>query len=157
MKKIYKLIISLLIPQLAGGVGSIFTASSVGGWYQTITKSPLNPPGWIFAPVWTALFLLMGYSLYMIWTSENAMDKKKAYWIFGAQLALNTLWSVFFFGLQNPGLAFFEIIILWLAILANIIVFYQINRWAGYLLVPYLAWVSFAAYLNYSIWKLNVF
>ena len=155
MKKIYKLIISLLIPQLAGGIGGIFTASSVGGWYKTLNRGSLNPPGWVFGPVWTALFLLMGYALYIVWTSENVKDKKKAYWIFGIQLALNTFWSIIFFGFQNPGLAFFEIWILWAAILANIIVFYRINRWAGYLLLPYLGWVSFAIYLNYSIWRLN--
>lgn len=155
MKKIYKLIIFLLIPQLAGGIGSIFTASSVGGWYKTLNRGPLNPPGWVFGPMWTALFLLMGYSLYMIWIDENAKDKKWAYLIFGAQLLLNTFWSIIFFGFQNPGLAFLEILILWLAIVANMIFFWRVNRWAAFLLLPYLTWVSFAIYLNYSIWKLN--
>jgi benzodiazapine receptor len=155
MKNIYKLIISLLIPQLAGGIGSIFTASSVKSWYLTLEKPAINPPSWVFGPVWTALFLLMGYALYLVWTAKTEKSKKWAYVIFGGQLVLNTLWSIIFFGFQNPGLACVEIWILWLAILANIVVFYRINRWAGYLLVPYIAWVSFAIYLNYSIWRLN--
>lgn len=155
MKKIYKLIISLLLPQLAGGIGGIFTSRSVSTWYKTLSKPALNPPDWIFGPVWTTLFLLMGYALYLVWTSETGQNKKLAYAIFGAQLVLNTLWSIIFFGLQNPGTAFLEIGILWLAIAFNIILFYRINRWAGYFLLPYIAWVSFAASLNYSLWMLN--
>lgn len=155
MKKIYKLIISLLIPQVAGGIGSIFTAGSVDGWYRTIAKPSLNPPSWVFGPVWTALFLLMGYALYLVWTDESGKNKKKAYWFFGIQLALNILWSILFFGFKNPQLAFYEIIVLWLAITANILVFYRLNKIAGLLLLPYLAWVSFAMYLNWNLWMLN--
>ena len=154
MKKIYKLIISLLIPQLAGGLGSLFTASSVGEWYLTIEKSPLNPPGWVFGPVWTTLFLLMGYALYLVWTSEGE-KRKQAFGIFAIQIILNVLWSVLFFGLRSPGLALLEIIVLWVAILSNIIFFGRANKLAGYLLIPYILWVSFAIYLNFSIWRLN--
>ncbi|MDX9913303.1 MAG: TspO/MBR family protein [Candidatus Moranbacteria bacterium] len=155
MKKIYKLIIALLIPQLAGGLGSLFTASSVKGWYTTIQKAPLNPPGWIFGPVWTTLFLMMGYALYIVWISEDKAKKTLAYVAFTIQLTLNVFWSVVFFGLKNPGLAFAEILILWLAIIFNIFIFYRISRTSAWLLVPYLLWVTFAAYLNYSIWILN--
>ncbi|MGW8184922.1 MAG: TspO/MBR family protein [Candidatus Moraniibacteriota bacterium] len=155
MKKIYKLIIALLIPQLAGGLGSLFTASSVKGWYTTIQKAPLNPPGWIFGPVWTVLFLLMGYALYIVWISEDKAKKNLAYVAFAIQLALNVFWSVIFFGLKSPGLALAEILILWLAIIFNIFIFYRISRTSAWLLVPYLLWVTFAAYLNYSIWILN--
>lgn len=155
MKKIYKLIIALVIPQLAGGLGSIFTASSVKSWYLTIEKPFLNPPSWIFGPVWTALFLLMGYALYLVWTSEGKGRKNLAYGAFALQLVLNIFWSVIFFGLKNPGLAFMEVLILWLAIVFNIFVFYRISRTSAWLLVPYLIWVTFAAYLNYSIWILN--
>lgn len=154
MKKIYKLIISLLIPQLAGGLGSIFTSSSVGGWYQTLAKSPLNPPGWVFGPVWTTLFLLMGYALYLVWTSEGE-KRKQAFRIFAIQMILNVLWSVLFFGMRSPGLALLEIGILWVAILLNILAFSKVSKVSGYLLWPYLLWVSFASYLNYSIWSLN--
>ncbi len=155
MKKIYKLILALLIPQAAAGIGSFFTAGSVDTWYKTIEKSTLNPPGWVFGPVWTALFLLMGYALYLVWTDEGGKNKRRAYWIFGIQLALNTLWSIIFFGLQSPGGALVEIVFLWLAILAMIFVFAKISKLAAWLLIPYILWVSFAAYLNYSIWMLN--
>lgn len=154
MKNIYKLILSLLIPQLAGGLGSIFTARSVGDWYLTLEKPALNPPGWVFGPVWTGLFLLMGYSLYLIWT-KDAPGKKPAYWIFGVQLFFNVLWSTLFFGFKSPGLAFGEIWILWFLIILNIYIFSRFSRTAAWLLAPYLLWVSFAMYLNYSLWRLN--
>ena len=155
MSNIIKLIISIIIPQLAGGIGAVFTSKSVGVWYKTLKSSSLNPPGWVFGPVWTILFLLMGVALYFVWTSENAGSKKIAFWVFGIQLAMNVIWSILFFGLHRPDLALIEIFILWLAILANIFVFYSISKPAGILLMPYLAWVSFAIYLNYSIWRLN--
>jgi len=155
MNKAFKFIISLLIPQLAGGLGSIFTASSVGDWYKTIEKGPLNPPSWVFGPVWTTLFLLIGLSLFLIWTKSEGDKRKLALVVFGIQLFLNVLWSVLFFGSQNPGLALLEILVLWAAILMNLIVFYRLNKTAGWLLLPYLLWVSFAIYLNFSIWRLN--
>lgn len=153
-KNICKLIISLLIPQLAGGIGSIFTAGSVGTWYTTLEKPFLNPPDWVFGPVWTTLFFLMGYSLYLVWTSKIS-NKKPAYLIFSVQLALNVFWSVLFFGLHSPALALFEIFLLWFAIAANIFAFAKISRASAWLLAPYISWVSFAIYLNFSIWKLN--
>jgi len=155
MKKTYKLIIALIIPQLAGGLGSLFTANSVKDWYLTLEKPLLNPPSWVFGPVWTTLFLLMGYALYLVWVNENKERKNIAYIAFAIQIILNIFWSVIFFGLKNPGLAFAEILILWLAIIFNIFIFYRISRTSAWLLVPYLVWVSFAAYLNYSIWILN--
>ena len=155
MKKTYKLIISLLIPQLAGGLGSVFTASSVKDWYLTLEKPALNPPAWVFGPVWTTLFLLMGYALYLIWTDESGKRKILAYLVFGIQMILNVIWSIIFFDLHSPGGALFEMIFLWLAILATIIAFAKISRPAAWLLAPYILWVSFAGYLNYSIWILN--
>lgn len=155
MKKVYKLIIALSIPQLAGGLGSLFTANSVKNWYLTLEKPLLNPPSWVFGPVWTTLFLLMGYALYLVWVNEDKERKNVAYVAFAVQIVLNIFWSVIFFGLKNPGLAFVEILILWLAIIFNIFIFYRISRTSAWLLVPYLVWVSFAAYLNYSIWVLN--
>ena len=155
--KFVKLIAAILVCQLAGFIGSIFTVSAISGWYATIQKPLFNPPNWVFAPVWTTLFLLMGISLYLIW--EKGLDKKEvklAVSVFGVQLALNIVWSFLFFGLQNPFLAFIEIVLLWIAILATIILFYRISKKAGLLLFPYLLWVSFAAFLNYSIWILNL-
>lgn len=157
----FKLIISLIIPQLAGGLGSFFTIGSVKDWYPVLVKPALNPPAWIFGPVWTTLFLLMGYALYLVWSSyaKASADKKGvikiALALFGVQMVLNALWSIIFFGLHSPGGALVEIIFLWLAILATIIAFYKISRPAAWLLVPYILWVSFAGYLNYSIWVLN--
>jgi tryptophan-rich sensory protein len=152
-----KLTISLIAPQAAGLIGSIFTASSVTGWYSTVTRPELAPPNWIFGPVWTTLFVLMGIALFLVWKKEDSQKKKVklALQLFVAQLVLNTLWSVIFFGLQSPGWAFVEIIFLWISITLTITVFTPISRLAAWLLVPYLAWVSFAAYLNYSIWVLN--
>lgn len=157
----FKLVISLIIPQLAGGLGSLFTVSSVRDWYPVLVKPALNPPAWVFGPVWTTLFLLMGYALYLVWSSyaEASADKKDlikiALTLFGVQMVLNALWSIIFFGLHSPGGAFIEIIFLWLAILATIIAFYKISRPAAWLLVPYILWVSFAGYLNFMIWVLN--
>lgn len=151
-----KLIISLLIPQLAGLVGSLFTTPSIAGWYSTLARPELAPPNWIFGPVWTTLFVLMGIAVFLVWKKGlDRKDVKMALAIFIGQLILNTLWSIIFFGLHSPGLAFVEIIFLWLAILATIITFAKISKPAAWLLVPYIIWVSFAGYLNYLIWVIN--
>lgn len=157
MNKKWKLFIALIIPQLAAVAGSVFTARSVETWYTTLERPALNPPSWVFGPVWTTLFILMGVALYLVWTHEGVSEtlKKWAYNIFGAQLVLNVLWSATFFGLQDPGLALFVIALLWVMILLNILIFKKISLVAGRLLWPYLAWVSFATYLNYAIWTLN--
>ena len=156
MKNIYKLIISIIIVQFAGIIGSIFTISSVSSWYLTITKPVLNPPSWIFGPVWITLYFMIGVSLFLVWKiKKRGDDKKKALRIFSYQLILNSLWSISFFGLQNPGLGLINILVLWLSIVWTMKLFYKVNKTAMYLLIPYLAWVSFATYLNYSIWILN--
>ncbi|MBW2996610.1 tryptophan-rich sensory protein [Candidatus Woesearchaeota archaeon] len=154
MRKIWKLLISILIPFIASAIGSLFTASSVSTWYADLVKPSFNPPGWIFGPVWTLLYLLMGIALYLVWV-EKAKDKETAYWLFGVQLFFNALWSVLFFGLRNPLLAFIEIIILWISILITIIYFCRINKASAYLMIPYILWVSFAAVLNFSLMILN--
>ena len=170
MKNIYKLIVSIVVCELAGVVGSLFTSSSVSTWYLEIQKPALNPPSWIFGPVWITLYALMGVAVYLVWSSyAKATDGqaqkrvKIALWIFGIQLVLNTLWSILFFGstsltingLNNIGLAFVDIVALWIVILWTIVVFYKIFKPAGYLLIPYILWVSFAMYLNYAIWVIN--
>lgn len=153
---IFKFIIAVAASQAAGIIGSIFTVSSVGTWYATIVRPEFAPPNWVFAPVWTTLFALMGIAAFLIWKKGlDRKDVKIALGIFLGQLVLNTLWSVIFFGLQNPGGALVEIIFLWLAILATIVAFYRVSKAASYLLVPYILWVSFATYLNYAIWTLN--
>jgi len=148
-KDLLKFIASIIICEGAGIVGSFFTVPSIKGWYATLNRPAINPPNWIFGPVWTTLFLLMGISLYLVWA------KKKIPVIFWVQIILNVLWSFIFFGWHNPGFAFFELLILWLAILYTIIGFYRISKPAAYLLVPYILWVTFAGFLNYSLWMLN--
>lgn len=151
MNKIFRLIASVLICELAGGAGSVFTAPAIAGWYGGLQKPELAPPNWIFAPVWTTLFLLMGIALYLVWEKQY----KRGIVLFFVQLGLNVLWSAIFFGMRNPELAFAEIILLWVAILATIISFLKVSKPAAWLLAPYLLWVTFAAYLNYSLMILN--
>ncbi|MFC1787284.1 TspO/MBR family protein [Halobacteriota archaeon] len=157
IKNIPKLVYSIVICQLAGIIGAFFTSPSISTWYAALEKPSFNPPNWLFSPVWITLFILMGISLYLIW-SQGTKTKyfKIAITFFGIQLALNILWSIIFFGLKSPFFAFIEIVILWIAILATIFKFSKISKTAAYLLIPYLLWVSFAAVLNFSIWVINL-
>jgi len=151
-----KLIIAILICQVAGLIGSVFTRNSVSTWYLTLQKPSFNPPNWIFAPVWTFLFLLMGIALYLVWSKrQNQKQKNKALVFFSLQLVLNIVWSFCFFYLHNPLAGLVEILILWIFILLTIIYFYKISRSAAYLLLLYIFWVSFAAVLNYYLYMLN--
>ena len=153
---IKKLIASIIICLMAGFIGSFFTADSVGTWYASLKKPDLAPPNWVFGPVWTTLYILMGVSLYIVWMKGlGKKEVRSAVYIFMAQLLLNTVWSLLFFGLRNPLYAFIEIIVLWLAIAATMIKFKRLSSTAALLLIPYILWVSFAAYLNYMIWQLN--
>jgi translocator protein len=155
MKNFLRLIISILIPLAAGFLGSIFTTSSVGSWYLTINKASFNPPGWIFAPVWTALYIMMGISFYFLWKSGQSAVRTKSIYLYFAQLLLNVLWSLLFFGLKNPLAAFIDILLLLATILYSVFLFYKISRISSYLFIPYLLWVSFASVLNLSIVILN--
>jgi tryptophan-rich sensory protein len=156
IKTSLKLVSAIVLSELAGIVGSFFTVSSITTWYADIIRPTFSPPNWIFGPVWTTLFALMGIALFLVWQKGLAQrDVKIAVALFSVQLILNVCWSIIFFGAHNPGGAFVEIIFLWLAILATIIAFFKISKLAGYLLVPYIAWVTFAAFLNYAIWTLN--
>ena len=157
MKKenMLKLVFSIIICQAAGLIGALFTSSSVGSWYSTIQKPAFNPPNWIFGPVWTTLYILMGVSLYVILTKRRNRKVKIGLTLFGIQLVLNSLWSFLFFGLERPLFGLIEIPILWVFILLTIIQFWKIDKKASYLLIPYLLWVTFAAVLNYYIWFLN--
>ena len=153
--KMGKLIFSLAICQLAGIIGGLFNAASNRTWYLNLNKPPFNPPNWVFGPVWVTLYLLMGFALFLVWISPPGNTKQAAMILFFIQLVFNTAWTFFFFFLENPYLAFIDIILLLIFILLTFLIFYSVNRTAGYLLLPYLLWVGFAAVLNYSIWSLN--
>lgn len=155
MKPVFKFIISLAIPLAVGAIAGAFTSSSVQGWFTTINKPSFNPPNWIFAPVWTTLYVLMGIAFFLIWKSNDGIHKRTAIIFYSVQLLLNFLWSFIFFYAQQPGWAVVDIIALWLMILMTIIFFAKISKPAAWLLLPYICWVSFATALNFAIWKLN--
>jgi len=142
-------------------LGGCFAAAWVGSrfqpgtWYAGLVKPALTPPNWVFGPVWTLLYILMGVAAWMVWQRRGRAGVALALTLFLLQLGLNVLWSYLFFGLQHPGLALLDIIALWLALLATLMAFRRLHRLAGGLLVPYLLWVSFAVYLNLQFWRLN--
>jgi len=150
-----RLVISIVVCLLAGIIGSLFTSNNIPTWYATINKPAFNPPNWIFAPVWTTLYVMMGVSLFLVWRQSNKVNISYAVIFFSIQLILNTLWSFIFFGMKLLLLGFIEICLLWVFILISIISFSGISSTASFLLIPYLLWVSYAAVLNYSIFKLN--
>jgi tryptophan-rich sensory protein len=151
-----KLVLSLLVSEGAGIFGSLFTVNAINTWYVTLNKPFFSPPNWVFGPVWTLLFALMGVSLYIVWNKK--IDKKvkaHAMSLFFKQLFLNFLWSIFFFTFKNPAAGLVEIVIMWYFIFETIKAFKKIDTTSAYLLYPYLAWVSFATLLNFAIFVLN--
>ena len=157
MNKITRILAVVVTCLVIGYFSGMVTRSSVTTWFPTLIKPSFNPPSWVFAPVWSILFVMMGVAAGLVWDRIEAEREavKKALIFFAIQLGLNALWSYLFFGLRNPMLAGLEIIVLWLMIFETYIQFAKINKISGYLLLPYLAWVSFAAVLNGSIWWLN--
>lgn len=156
LKNIIRLIVSIIVCQCAGFIGSIATSRSVSTWYPTLQKPPFTPPNWLFAPAWITLYLLMAIAAFLIWrTGLEKSSTRTALIIFLVQLVLNALWSFAFFGLQSPLYGAIVIVALWLAILFTILKFFPISRAAGILMIPYILWVSFAAVLNISILVLN--
>ncbi len=151
-----RLLGSVLAPLIAGGVGGVATARNIETWYTTLRKPSFNPPNWIFGPVWSTLYLLMGVAHFIVSRASTEPDRARPaqifYWL---QLILNALWTFLFFGRRSPLAALVEIVFLWVAIVLTIIIFARISRKAALLLVPYLLWVSFAAVLNGAIWRLN--
>ncbi|MBD3414339.1 MAG: tryptophan-rich sensory protein [Candidatus Aminicenantes bacterium] len=144
--------------QLAGVVGSVFTAGAVDTWYKEINRPPFTPPDWLFAPVWISLYVLMGISAYLIWNKGlKTKGVQAALMVFFVQLVLNSLWSILFFGLNWILIAFLEILVLWIAIFIMIYKFYPLSRTAALIQIPYILWVSFAAILNFSFAVLNTF
>jgi len=157
LNEILKLVVSIIICLLAGVIGSIFTTSAIPGWYAALFKPSFTLPNWVFAPVWTNLYLLMGISAFLVW--RKGLDNhlvNSGLRVFILQLILNTLWSFLFFGLKSPLLGLIEILLLWIAIVLTILSFFRVSKIAGILLLPYILWVSFAAILNFSIWRLNL-
>src|SRR4030043_110355 len=145
-RDILKLIVSIIACQCAGIVGSIFTRAAIPTWYAALEKPPFTPPNWLFAPAWITLYLLMGIAAFLIWQKrDDLVARNSALKIYGIHLLFNACWSIIFFGLRNPGLAFFEIIVLWLLILIVTIKFFRICKSTGFLFIPYLLWVSFAS------------
>lgn len=156
MKNWVKAVIAFAVPQLVGLSGSLFTDNSEGSWFQTLAKPEWNPPGWVFGPVWTLLYILMGLALYLVWKSDAPPRlKRPALTLWVLQMIFNFLWSLLFFGMHQMDIAFYEIVALWILILLTIFAFARISKLAAWLLVPYISWVSFAALLNYSIWQMN--
>ncbi len=157
MNKITRILTVVVTCLVVGYFSGIVTRSAIITWYPTLVKPSFNPPNWIFAPVWSMLYVMMGVAAGLVW-SQIDFDKevvKRALVFFAIQLALNDLWSYLFFGLKNPMLAGVEIILLWLMIFETYTKFDKINKIAGYLFIPYLLWVSFAMVLNANIWWLN--
>lgn len=156
VRDIVRLVVSILVCQLAGGLGAIFTSPAIPTWYASLEKPAFQPPNWLFFPVWTTLYTLMGIAAFLVW--RKGLDLRRvrvALGIFAVQLVLNTAWSIIFFGAQELFGALIVIAILWIVILINIVTFWRISKVAGALLIPYILWVSFASLLNYSVWVLN--
>jgi len=146
----------LLLVFAAAAIGSAATSTGVDDWYLRLAKPDWTPPSWVFGPAWTVLYLMMAVAAWLVWQSDSWRATRTALVLFLAQLVLNVLWSVLFFGMQRPDLAFADIVLLWLSILATILAFWKHSLVAAWLLVPYFAWTSFAAALNWAIWRMNV-
>jgi len=154
MNKGTKLSLSILLPILVGGISGYYTASSISTWYIYLAKPSFNPPNYLFGPVWTSLYVLMGISFFLILNGKHP-EKKKLIGLYLIQLFLNFLWSFIFFNFHALGIAAIEIVLPWLSILTMILQFYKANKWAALINIPYLMWVSFASILNISIYLLN--
>jgi tryptophan-rich sensory protein len=139
----------------AAGIASIYTTPAIPGWYASLQKPAWNPPRWVFGPVWTLLYLMMAVAVWLVWRERGFAGAALALTLFLLQLVLNALWSIIFFGWRSPALALVEIFFLWAAIFATMLAFWRISHAAGWLMWPYLLWVTFAGFLNLAIWKLN--
>lgn len=155
MRKIITFIACLLITASAGLIGRLATTSQIPHWYADLHKPSFNPPNWVFGPAWGILYIMMATALYLVIVKPVSISKFGAYSVFFIQLILNSAWSVIFFGLHHVFVAFLVIMVLWFFILLCILVFSRISKTAAYLMIPYIAWVTFAAFLNFYIWQLN--
>ncbi len=155
MNNLTKLIISIVLPLLIGGIGGYFSAEAIPTWYRTLHQPSFNPPNWVFAPVWTTLYILMGISLYLMWKMPESHERNIAIIAFSIHLVFNLAWSFCFFYLKNIGLALAVIVALWLSIVVFLFLFSKLKPLAAYINIPYLCWVSFATVLNFAYYKLN--
>jgi benzodiazapine receptor len=154
-RSIVGLAVFLALSFAASAIGGLFTYPAIPGWYQGLEKPSWTPPDAAFGPVWTVLYIFMAVAAWLVWKRGGWTAQRGPLTLWGVQLVLNSLWSILFFGMRNPALGLMEIVILWLAIFATLIAFWKVSRLAGGLLIPYLAWVSYASALNYSIFRLN--
>lgn len=152
---IIKMVTAVTLTVVLGAVGGLVTSPEIPGWYAALNKPSFNPPNWLFGPVWTILYILMGFSYYLIWKQPASPERNKALFIFIMQFILNFCWSFIFFGMHETGWALVEMLLLWLVIITTIFSFAKLSKRAAWLLVPYMAWVSFAMILNTAIWRLN--
>lgn len=154
--KVVRVFISFAVPLLVGALGSLATRPAIGTWYAGLNKPVFTPPGWLFGPAWTVLYILMGLAAYLVWSRGLAAPGVKvALIVFLVQLLLNLAWSFIFFAARSPFWGFVEILVLWVAIAVTIVLFFRVRPLAGWLLLPYIGWVSFAAVLNAAIMVLN--
>lgn len=153
--QILKLLVSLALPLGLGAIAGLFTADAVPEWFETLNKPSYSPPNWLFGPVWTTLYLLLGISLFLIWKQSKSKKRDQAVLVFFIQLALNFGWSFIFFYFNRIGLALIEIVLLWISIWVMLILFYKIKPLAAYINIPYLLWVTFATLLNAGYFILN--
>jgi translocator protein len=153
--KFLKLLASIALPLVLGAIAGLFTADAVPEWYAGLNKPSFNPPNWLFGPVWTSLYILMGISLFLIWKQNPGKERNWAILVFLIQLVLNFAWSFIFFYFNMIGLALLEIILLWLCIILMLVMFYKLNKIASFINIPYLLWVSFATILNTGYFILN--
>jgi len=153
--QIIKLLVSIFLPLGLGAIAGIFTAQSVPEWYATLNRPSFNPPNWIFGPVWTTLYIIMGISLFLIWKQDMSKERNLAILVFMLQLLFNFGWSFIFFYFNMIGFALIEIILLWISIIIMLVLFYKIKPIASYINIPYLLWVTFATVLNGSYYFLN--
>ncbi|MDD5568905.1 MAG: tryptophan-rich sensory protein [Candidatus Pacebacteria bacterium] len=155
LSNIIALIGFIIFPLFVGFLSAFFAGGSFAETYAVLEKPFFSPPAWLFQPIWIILYILMGVAAFLIWQKKEEKNIKPAIIVFLAQLFLNYLWSIIFFGLGNFYLALIDIVLLWIVIIINIVVFYKISKPAAWLLVPYLLWVTFASVLNYMVWRLN--
>jgi len=154
-RKILGLGVSLLTCYAVAALGGWWTAGAVASWYPKLVKPPLNPPNWVFGPVWSLLYTMMAVAAWLVWKRVGMSGGKVPLGLFAGQLALNLIWSWLFFAMHSPALGAIDIVLMWATILATTLAFWKVSPIAGAMMVPYLLWVSFATYLNLGIWWLN--
>ena len=153
--QLIKLVASLLLPLAVGGIAGIFTTEAIPGWYASLNQPSFNPPNWVFGPVWTMLYIILGFSLFLIWKLPSGKERNQAIIVFMVQLIFNFCWSFFFFYFKMIGLALLDIVVLWIMIVAMLVRFYKLKPVAAYINIPFLLWVTFATALNIAYFFLN--